>query len=83
MDMTVKDFLAELASKSPAPGGGSVSALAGSLSAALISMVANLTTGNNDSGPNGDVDAALKKAAELMKCLEEDARDFGDSHHLR
>lgn len=72
MDMTVKDFLAELASKSPAPGGGSVSALAGSLSAALISMVANLTTGNNDSGPNGDVDAALKKAAELMKCLEED-----------
>jgi formiminotetrahydrofolate cyclodeaminase len=39
MDMTVKDFLAELASKSPAPGGGSVSALAGSLSAALISMV--------------------------------------------
>lgn len=72
IDMTVKDFLAELASKSPAPGGGSVSALAGSLSAALISMVANLTTGNAESGQVGDVDAALKKAADLMTCLEGD-----------
>jgi indolepyruvate ferredoxin oxidoreductase beta subunit len=44
MDMTVKEFLTELASNSPAPGGGSVSAMAGSLSAALVSMVANLTT---------------------------------------
>lgn len=41
--MTVKDFAKELASRSPAPGGGSAAALAGALSAALSSMVAALT----------------------------------------
>ena len=41
--MRVRDFLNELASQSPAPGGGSVAALSGALSAALGSMVSNLT----------------------------------------
>jgi formiminotetrahydrofolate cyclodeaminase len=44
-DKTVIKFLDELASNSPAPGGGSVAALAGSLGAALTSMVCNLTVG--------------------------------------
>lgn len=39
----IKMFLDELASSSPAPGGGSVAALAGALGAALTSMVCNLT----------------------------------------
>ena len=42
--MTVVDFVDELASDSPAPGGGSIAALCGALSAGLASMVANLTT---------------------------------------
>ncbi len=41
--MTLKAFADELSSNSPAPGGGSVAALAGGLSAALSSMVAILT----------------------------------------
>jgi formiminotetrahydrofolate cyclodeaminase len=45
VEKTVTDFLEELASASPAPGGGSVSALAGSLGTALISMVCHLTIG--------------------------------------
>ncbi|MFZ5518689.1 MAG: glutamate formimidoyltransferase [Candidatus Zhuqueibacterota bacterium] len=41
----LRDFSNELASESPAPGGGSVAALAGALGAALSTMVANLTVG--------------------------------------
>jgi len=39
------DFLDRLASSAPEPGGGSASALAAAIGAALVSMVANLTTG--------------------------------------
>ncbi len=39
----VANFLDELASKAPAPGGGSVAAISGALGAALVSMVCNLT----------------------------------------
>jgi len=44
-DKSVMTFLDELASSRPAPGGGSVAALAGALGAALVSMVCNLTLG--------------------------------------
>ncbi len=42
---SVQEFLNETASSSPAPGGGSVSALAAALGAALTSMVCRLTIG--------------------------------------
>lgn len=42
---TVIDFTDEVSRDSPAPGGGSVAALAGAIGAALASMVANLTFG--------------------------------------
>lgn len=44
-DRSLNKFLDELASHSPAPGGGSVAALAGALGSALTSMVCNLTIG--------------------------------------
>lgn len=44
VEMKVNEFLEELASKSPAPGGGSVSALSGASGAALICMAGALTT---------------------------------------
>lgn len=43
--LTVKDFMAETASSSPAPGGGSVAALNAASAASLIAMVAKLTLG--------------------------------------
>ena len=44
-DLTIKDFLKKTASNSPVPGGGSIAALAGAISASLLEMVANLTIG--------------------------------------
>jgi formiminotetrahydrofolate cyclodeaminase len=44
-DSTVEQFLAAVAAPTPTPGGGSVSALAGALSAALSRMVAGLARG--------------------------------------
>ena len=42
-NLTLREFCAQTASKSPTPGGGSVSALTGALAAALAEMVASLT----------------------------------------
>lgn len=53
----ISEFLNELASSSPAPGGGSVSALAGALGSALISMVGNLTIGKKK---YAEVEAEMK-----------------------
>ncbi|WP_456399318.1 cyclodeaminase/cyclohydrolase family protein [Mesoaciditoga sp.] len=44
-EMKVKEFVDEVASKSPTPGGGAVGATVAALGAALIEMVANLTIG--------------------------------------
>lgn len=47
-NLTLKDFIDELGSKSPAPGGGSIAALSASLASALASMVFNLTIGKKE-----------------------------------
>mgnify|MGYP000869964824 FL=1 len=45
VELKISDFINEVDSKSPAPGGGSVAALAGSLSSSLARMVCHLTVG--------------------------------------
>jgi len=45
VELLTQEFVAKVASEAPAPGGGSVSALAGALAAALCAMVARLTLG--------------------------------------
>lgn len=45
IDRTLAAFADELASNSPAPGGGSIAALSGALAAGLTSMVCRLTLG--------------------------------------
>ncbi len=54
-EMTVKDFLNQLASEAPVPGGGGVAALCGALGSALVSMVANLTVGKEKHRESWDV----------------------------
>ena len=46
LDQPIRMFLDDLAARTPTPGGGSASALAGALGAALGNMAAAFTTGN-------------------------------------
>lgn len=61
VQMKVSDFIDEVSRESPAPGGGSIAALAGSLGASLASMVSNLTANKRGSE---EVDDVLNEAAE-------------------
>jgi len=69
-DKSIQIFLDELASKSATPGGGSVSALMGAQSAALISMVCNLTIGKPKYAEvENEMRALLQKAESLREKL--------------
>lgn len=63
---TLASFLDELASNSPAPGGGSVAALSGALGAALTSMVCNLTIGKKK---YADVEEDMKNTLAQAEAL--------------
>ncbi len=66
----MENFLDALASGAPTPGGGGAAALTGALSAALASMVANLTTGKkNYAEYPPEIDAVLDRTAELRTAL--------------
>ncbi len=69
-DQSIQFFLDELASKSATPGGGSVSALMGAQSAALISMVCNLTIGKPQYAEvEVEMQALLQKSEALREKL--------------
>ena len=83
IDKKISNFMDELASNSPTPGGGSAAALAGALGAALISMVGNLTVGKKK---YEDVEEDIKKIIssseklryELSQLIEEDVKVFNN-----
>ncbi len=80
---SVNDFLEEVASRKPAPGGGSVSALAGALSCALGVMVVNLTIGKlkfkNVKDRLSDLKHGLEPMrAELAELVTRDAEAFDE-----
>ena len=63
-------FLDEVASSSPAPGGGSVAALSGALGAALTSMVCNLTKAKQGyESVQDEIAEVLEKSEGLRKDL--------------
>ena len=80
-ESTVRDFVSELASNSPAPGGGSVAAIAGALGAALTSMVCNLTVGRKKyAAVQGELEGVLSASEKLrtafLELVDEDATAF-------
>jgi glutamate formiminotransferase / formiminotetrahydrofolate cyclodeaminase len=77
----VKDFVAEVASSAPTPGGGAVAAHAASLGAALGEMIARLTEGREKfKDVESDVRDALAELrplrARLARTAAEDAASF-------
>jgi formiminotetrahydrofolate cyclodeaminase len=81
-ELSIADFLDQLASGSPTPGGGSAAALSGALAAALGSMVCNLTLGKSQFADVADeiqklLDETEAARAGLALGVEADAEAFG------
>lgn len=68
-DRTIQQFLNELSSGTPTPGGGSAAALAGAFAAGLVCMVCNLTIGKRN---YQSVEPEMKRIlTEAQRCRDE------------
>jgi formiminotetrahydrofolate cyclodeaminase len=81
-EKTVVQFLDELASKAPVPGGGSVSALSGALAAGLVTMVCDLTLGKKKYADVEEEIKGIRQQAEelrarLQNLLQADVEAYG------
>ena len=78
---TLDGFLQDLASARPVPGGGSASALAGAIAAALVEMVCRLTIGKKayaavEPRMNEILAEAGRLQGELQRLVDEDAAAY-------
>jgi formiminotetrahydrofolate cyclodeaminase len=77
--MELKRFLENVAANTPTPGGGSVSALSGALSASLVAMVAGLFSKKGKAKQKG-MEEIRKKALTIQKrlfrAMDEDLKSF-------
>ena len=67
------DFVEEVASKKPVPGGGSVAATSGALAGALLAMVCNLTIGKRK---YQDVEEEIKGVLTRVEKTREELKDL-------
>ena len=74
-DLTIKEFLEKTYGKDPVPGGGSVSALCGSLAASLAEMVTALTIGRKK---YVDVEEEMLRYAPQMELARRNFLNFID-----
>jgi len=81
IDLSIQSYADETASESPAPGGGSASALIGALGASLAAMVANLSAhkagwDNRWDEFSGIAEKAMELQKEMLKLVDEDTTAF-------
>lgn len=79
--LSLRDFADEVSGDSPAPGGGSVAALAGSMGASLAAMVGNLTAGKKGYEDSRATLVSMAMAAqatksELLNLVDRDTRAY-------
>lgn len=67
MQRSLADFLDELASAAPTPGGGSAAAVIGAMGAALISMVCNVTLGKKGQEAAASEMQAVREESERLR----------------
>lgn len=80
-DLSLNEFVQEVASSSPAPGGGSIAAYAGAQGYALVAMVCRLTLGREKFSAVQDemkslLEVALRKQEQLVGLVDEDTQGF-------
>ena len=80
-DLSVRDLVERLATNDPIPGGGSASALAGAMGAALVQMVVALTIGRPSAAEHGATlieiaESALAAQSDLLRLAELDAAAY-------
>lgn len=81
VEKSLEEFVMDLSSKSPVPGGGGASAIVGAIGTALGGMVASLTIGKDRyRGVEGELTALKARAyniqKELLELVDADAKVF-------
>jgi methenyltetrahydrofolate cyclohydrolase len=81
MDMAMNDLLDQIASVTPAPGGGSVAALNGALAASLLAMACRITLGKKSLEPawplmRGACEGALALGARFRLLVDRDSEAY-------
>ena len=83
VNLKVSDFVDEVSRDTPAPGGGSIAALAGALGSALASMVVNLSVGKGEfDSKYADLCELAEKAQtikdKLIRAIDADTEAFNE-----
>ena len=81
MTISVQDYLSQLASGEPVPGGGSAAGLTGAMGAALLCMSARFTVGREkyaayQEQANRVLETAITALGDLQRLIEEDSSAF-------
>jgi len=83
VNLNITEFVDEVSRDTPAPGGGSIAALAGALGSALASMVVNLSVGKSEFDSQYDELCQLAEKAqtikdELVRAIDADTEAFNE-----